>query len=78
MAEQEVNIGELNIRLPERYKETAKDMGQDIVNKLYQRLKGHSPKHSIDSLNFRVNISNEAIPSQITTLITDAILKGLV
>ncbi|MBC8487016.1 MAG: hypothetical protein H8D45_13390 [Bacteroidetes bacterium] len=78
MSEQKVNIENLTIRLPRHYKDKAQDIGQDIASNLSAKLPRHFRSNRYDSLNFRVNISNEAIPSQITTLITEAILKGLV
>ena len=78
MPEQKVNIENLNIRLPGQFKDEAKDIGQDIANNLSVRLPRHFKANRYKTLNFRVYISNGATRGQLTTSITEAILKGLV
>ena len=78
MPEQKVIIENLTVRLPGQFKNNAQDIGQDIASNLSARLPRHFKSNRYDSLNFRVNISNETTRIQLTTLITDAILKGLI
>ena len=77
MPDQKVNIENLTIRLPEKFKDEAHDIGQEVAQNLSIKFSGHHKPDIYGSINNRVTISNHTTRSQLTTLITDAILKGL-
>ena len=78
MPERKVNIENLSIRLPEQFRDEAQNLGQDLARNLSMKLPRHFNSNHFDSLNYRVIISKETTRSQLTTLITEAILKGWV
>ena len=77
MRDKKINIENLTIRLPEKFKDEAHDIGQEVARNLSIKFSGyHKPDH-YGSINNRVTISDHTTRSQLTTLITEAILKGL-
>ena len=78
MENSEVKIEELVLRLPGKYEEQAQNMGREITRQVEERLPFAIQNRKLDSLTLKVNIPEGASQSTIMTLISDAIIRGLV
>jgi hypothetical protein len=78
MQGKEVHIDHMRLRIPGVENHEAHKIGQEVAKQLSESLPGSFLSGKIDTLNLKVSISRGASSSDISKLITETILKGLV
>lgn len=78
MDNNEVKIEELVLRLPGEYEDQAQNTGMEITKQVAEKLPEAIQNRHLDSLSLKIEISQGTSQSELTKLISEAILRGLV
>ena len=78
MENSEVKVEELVLRLPGEYEDHAQNMGRKITKQVADRLPLAIQNRKLDSLTLKVNVPEGASQSTMMTLISEAIIRGLI
>lgn len=78
MKNREVHIKEMKLRVPGYTQERGRELGPEVARQLAKRLPAHLRNRRIDAMNLQVKAPAGMSSPALTTLITDAILKGLI
>jgi hypothetical protein len=78
MPGKEVKIEEMRIRVPGAFEKDAQSIGQDAMQQVARSLPPSYQNKRLDAINLKVNISQGASGTEMTKLIAEAILRGLV
>ncbi len=78
MDNNEVKIEELVLRLPGEYEDQAQNTGMEITKQVAEKLPEAIQNIHLDSLSIKIEMSQGTSQSELTKLISEAILRGLV
>ncbi len=78
MHDNEIHINEMTLRVQGLSKEKAKNLGQDVIQHLSENPPQDLQNKRLETLNLNVLIPSGASYSEMSKLITAAIIKGLV
>lgn len=78
MENSDVKIKELVFQLPGKYEEQAQNIGKVITMQVAERLPLTKQNRKLDSLTLKVNVPEEASQRTMMTLISEAIIRGLI
>lgn len=78
MQNNEVHIEEMKLRVPGMNEKEAYNMGQEVAQRLAESLHVSIPNRCLKILDLKLTLSPGTNRNEMTLIITEAILKGLV
>jgi len=78
MPDKEVSIEEMKLRVPGLNKMEAEEIGKEVMRQVAESIPPSFQNKRLDAVDIKVNISQGASRNEMTKLIAEAILKGLV
>jgi hypothetical protein len=78
MPGKEVKIEEMRLRVPGVFEKDAQSIGENAMQQVAISLPPTLQNKRLDALDLKVNVSQGASRTEMTRLIAEAILKGLV
>ena len=78
MLDKEMKIEKLTLRIPGEYENDAKEIGQDVAQLVAESLPSSFQNRQLDIMNLKLTISHGMSRIEITKLIANEILKGLI
>ncbi|MCX6224183.1 MAG: hypothetical protein NTV01_05455 [Bacteroidia bacterium] len=78
MQDKVLNIEEMTLRLPGVNEKDAHDIAQDVAQRVAANLPDSFQNRRLDTLDLKLSISPGTSGTEMTKLIAEAILKGLV